>query len=442
MDSADPDVLYHELNPKLDSISFGYVDGFSIFSVDPFNLFREVFRKRIARSYLRIVEMTHTSDVVALVGTGKNPTYPPNKVQLWSLGKNKLIGDIEIPLPVVSVAFSRKKIIVIAKDCVYVYNTTHLTLSGKLATVENSRGLGTVCTHKTSTIIAIPHAHKGSIRMMLIAEDNSAQDVIINAHVNELTQLVLATNGTMVVSCGLNDPCIRIWDNRTGEPLRKFKRTSYCGEITGLSFNKNSSVLACMYGGIGAIDIFLLEESSRLRKRPIEVDCMVELGLSGPPNTFFWGLFATEADFAEQTYSEIRGLPQVNTLSNSVSNKLMCTFITRNSKDLLVVFTPNHTVVEYDFGRGNFAVSSKHIDIHSFCPLGPDDPPEEDDVPFSDITAEDNHQNDNDNASETGSVRSFSSRSSRRSSKSNGGGKQIKLLLVGDVGVGKTRYAK
>lgn len=246
------DVLFIGFNQDNGCFACGTDNGFRIYNVDPF---RETFRRVFSNGGIGIVEMLFRCNLLALVGGGRNPRYPTNKVMIWDDHQNRCIGELMFKSEVKAVKLRRDRVVVVLKTKVYVYRFSDLKLLDQITTMANPKGLVSLCPDSSHTVLACPGLARGSIRVELY-DINKA--MLIKAHDAELAQFALNVDGSRIASASEKGTLIRIWDCFTGDPLRELRRGMDRADIYCLCFNPSSSFVACS-SDKGTVHIFSLD---------------------------------------------------------------------------------------------------------------------------------------------------------------------------------------
>ena len=85
------EILYLSFNQDNTCIAIGAENGFKIINVSPF---LDLYYKDM-KGGIGIIEMLYKSNILALVGSGKNPKYNLNELVLWDEQKDSEICKIK-----------------------------------------------------------------------------------------------------------------------------------------------------------------------------------------------------------------------------------------------------------------------------------------------------------------------------------------------------------
>ena len=157
-------MLYVSFNQDNGCFVCGTDNGFRIYNVDPF---RETFRRAFSNGGIGIVEMLYRCNLLALVGGGKNPRYPTNKVMIWDDHQSRCIGELMFKSEVKAVKLRRDKVVVALITKIFVYRFSDLKLLDQITTLANPKGLIGLCADSSNCVLACPGLSKGSIRIEL-----------------------------------------------------------------------------------------------------------------------------------------------------------------------------------------------------------------------------------------------------------------------------------
>ncbi|KAK3805540.1 MAG: WD40-repeat-containing domain protein [Benniella sp.] len=277
-----PGLLYASFNQDYSCFSCGLESGFRIYNCDPL---KEKMRKEFDDGGICIVEMLFRCNYLALVGGGKNPKYPPNKVIIWDDERNKAVVEMEFRSEVKAVKLRRDKIVVVLANKVIVYT---FSLQPKklhmFETIDNDRGLVALSSSEKHAMLIFPGRQSGHIQIVdlnsvvpttAVASSNpfessqprfpmasstkpTANISIIPAHTSPLFCLVTNVDGSKCASASDKGTLIRVFDTGSTKLLHEFRRGVDKAEIYSIAFNSDSSRI-CAGSDKGTVHIFNLE---------------------------------------------------------------------------------------------------------------------------------------------------------------------------------------
>ncbi|PIA46168.1 hypothetical protein AQUCO_01600437v1 [Aquilegia coerulea] len=245
------DLLSVSWNQDFGCFAAGTTRGFRIYNCHPF---KETFRRDLKSGGFGIVEMLFRCNILALVGGGLNPHYPPNKVMIWDDHQSRCIGEFSFRSQVRAVKLRRDRIVVVLEHKVYVYNFMDLRLLHQIETLANPRGLCCLSHHSNTFVLACPGLHRGQIR---VEHFGLKMTKFITAHDSQISCFTLTTDGLLLATASTKGTLIRIFNTMDGTRLQEVRRGVDKAEIYSLALSPNVQWLA-VSSDKGTVHIFSL----------------------------------------------------------------------------------------------------------------------------------------------------------------------------------------
>ncbi|ORY17246.1 WD40-repeat-containing domain protein [Clohesyomyces aquaticus] len=251
-ESSGPFALSASFNADNSCFSAALETGFRVFTSKSGDM-------KVAREVgggIGCAEMLGTTRYIALVGGGKQPKFPQNKVspqdadwvyietdtsyevQIWNDATQVVSASLEFKTPIQRVRISKSHLVVALLNNVGIYKMK--SPPEKIAdyeTVNNPYGL---CALGTK-VVAFPGRAPGQVKLFHL---NSAQVSIIPAHDTPLRALALSPDGDQVATASEQGTLIRIWSFPSCTKMGELRRGVDPAAIFSLAFSPNGSLLA------------------------------------------------------------------------------------------------------------------------------------------------------------------------------------------------------
>lgn len=260
-------MLYASFNQDSTCFSCGNDRGFGIYNCEPP---RERFSRFMnEQNGIGIVEMLYKSNILVLVGGGKNPKAEKNKVMIWDDCQNKCIADINFKNEeVTGVKLRRDTIIIATINKTYVYNFEDLKLKQVFNTYYNPCGILSISTGDDN-VIGVLSENPGGVIVKNFTKNRQVNLTktpdIIRTHDNPISQIAMDARGRTVSTCSEKGTIIRIWDTFTGVLMKELRRGIETTGITSMCFNKTCTQFAVATKK-GSLHIFSLFDDDANRR--------------------------------------------------------------------------------------------------------------------------------------------------------------------------------
>ncbi|KAK7843263.1 autophagy-related protein 18a [Quercus suber] len=202
--------------------------------------------------------MLFRCNILALVGGGPHPQYPPNKVMIWDDHQSRCIGELSFRSNVRSVRLRRDRIVVVLEQKVYVYNFADLKLLHQIETIANPKGLCAVSQQTSSLVLVCPGLQKGQVRVEHYA---SKRTKFIMAHDSRIACFALTPDGHLLATASSKGTLVRVYNTIDGTLLQEVRRGADRAEIYSLAFSSTAQWLA-VSSDKGTVHVFSLKVNS------------------------------------------------------------------------------------------------------------------------------------------------------------------------------------
>ncbi|GAB4855572.1 Autophagy- protein 18a [Ancistrocladus abbreviatus] len=266
-----PTLLSLSFNQDFTCFTAATDHGFRIYNSSPF---REIFRRTFPPSPstntatttpplsshgggggIGLVQMLFRCNILALVGGGPYPQYPPNKVMIWDDHQCRCIGELSFRSDVKSVRLRRDRIVVVLLQKLFVYNFADLKLLHQIETITNPKGLCEVSCSSNSFVLVCPGLQKGQIRVEHYA---SKRTKFIMAHDSRIAAMALTQDGRFVATASCKGTLVRVFNTLDGALLQEVRRGTDRAEIHSLAFSSTAQWLA-VSSDRGTVHVFSLK---------------------------------------------------------------------------------------------------------------------------------------------------------------------------------------
>lgn len=204
------------------------------------------------------VQMLFRCNILAVVGGGAEPQYPPNKVMIWDDHQGRCIGELSFRSVVKSVRLRRDRIVIVLLQKIYVYNFSDLKLLHQIETTANPKGLCEVSHLSGSMVLVCPGLQKGQLRVEHYALKRTK---FFTAHDSRIACFATTQDGRFVATASSKGTLIRIFNSLDGSLLQEVRRGADKAVIYSLAFSSNAQWLA-LSSDKGTVHVFGLKVDS------------------------------------------------------------------------------------------------------------------------------------------------------------------------------------
>ena len=246
MVSSKEELNYVSFNQDQSCFICATNNGFTIYSAFPF----EEISSRDLGGSLGIAEMFYCTNLLALVGGGSNPKFPPNKVVLWDDKQTKVVAELIFLSEVRTIKLRKSKLLVAIDNKIFLYQLHDLKILDIIDTCYNPLGL--CCFSLDEDIMSCPDSTVGHIIVNNYTKKTSKTR---KAHNSIIRKVEISDSGAYLATASEKGTIIRIFDVNSLTIMKELRHGTDYQHIVSIAFNVNDSWIAVM-SHTGRLSIF------------------------------------------------------------------------------------------------------------------------------------------------------------------------------------------
>ncbi|PYH48973.1 phosphatidylinositol-3,5-bisphosphate binding protein HSV2 [Aspergillus saccharolyticus JOP 1030-1] len=233
-ESVGPYSLSASFNNENTCFAVGLDTGFCVLKTDPC----ELTVSRDFNAGIGLVTMLGQSRYLAIIGGGKQPKFPQNKLVIWDDAKQKAAITLEFRTSVLGVRLSKSRIVVALLNSVHVFAFS--IPPRKLSVFETTENaLGLVCLGEK--LLAFPGRSPGQVQLVELETGNVS---IIPAHANPLRAMTLSSDGELLATASTSGTMIRVYSTSNCTRIAEVRRGIDEAVVFSIAISPSNALLA------------------------------------------------------------------------------------------------------------------------------------------------------------------------------------------------------
>ena len=222
-------VLSASFNQDFSCVAVATCRGFKIYSFDA-----GAWVYEDAVGAVRIVEMLHTSSLLAVVGAGDAPDLSP-RVKVLNTSTRACIADLAFTSTVLAVRLNRACLVVVEERRAVVHDLSTLAVQRVIDTPPNPRGVVALASDPDASALAVPSAaDSGVVHVHDCVNHHVACEV--RAHDSPIAALALTPNGRMLATASEKGTVVRVHVLPAARLCYTFRRGAVPANVRTLAF--------------------------------------------------------------------------------------------------------------------------------------------------------------------------------------------------------------